>query len=323
VNKVFVGPYGLRAGWRAVLFLLLAVIFTSAAGPLPRLGLAGILDRDGERLFQTVFSALAIFAATWVMSRMDRQPVTAYGLGTVNRWRNLFSGMAAAFLVLSALMATLRISGAYDFSAGDIAGGMIWKWAGYWMLFFAAVGLMEELVTRGYPLFAMAQGMGFWPSAVLLSLVFGLGHLGNHGEAITGILNAVIAGLVFAFSLRWTGTLWWAIGAHMSWDWGESFFYGVADSGILTSHHYLTGTPSGPAWLSGGSVGPEGSVFAAGALLLLGVVVRFTSPKYAEPGLERRQSPPPSVSVPGEIPPPALPPSASPSTYSVDSGDTN
>ena len=99
MNKVFVGPYGLRAGWRVVLFILLVRDllgrrWTAAAPRISR-----ILDRDGERLFQTVFSALAIFAATWVMSRIDRQPVTAYGSGTVNRWRNLFSGMAAAFLV--------------------------------------------------------------------------------------------------------------------------------------------------------------------------------------------------------------------------------
>jgi len=323
VHRVFAGPYGLRAGWRVVLYIVLVAIFSSAAGLVLRSGFSRMLDRDGERLAQTALSTLAIFAATALMSRLDRQPVTAYGLGPVNRWRNLFSGVAAAFLVLSGLMGLLRAAGAYTFSAGDIESEAVWKWAVYWIFFFIAVGFMEEMVTRGYPLFAMAQGLGFWPSAILLSLVFGLGHLGNRGEAVTGIVNAVIAGLVFAFSLRWTGTLWWAIGAHMSWDWGESFFYGVADSGIITPHHFLTGTPGGPEWLSGGTVGPEGSVLAAGALLLLGFVVRLTSPRYAEPGLERRRPAAPTVSAPGEIPPPASIPSASPSTYSVDSGDTN
>ena len=91
------------------------------------------------------------------------------GLGPVNRWRNLFSGMAAAFLVLSALMGMLRAAGAYTFSAGDIERGAVWKWAVYWVALLLAVGFMEEMVTRGYPLFAMAQGIGFWPSAVLLS----------------------------------------------------------------------------------------------------------------------------------------------------------
>ena len=323
MNQLFIGPYGLRAGWRVVLFVLMVAILQAAAGLTMRSGLSRLLERDGERLVQTIVSALAVLSATWIMSRIDRQPVTAYGLGRVNRWRNLFSGMAAAFLVLSTLMGMLRVSGSYTFSAGDIEAAAVWKWAGYWAVFFVAVGVMEELVTRGYPLFAMAQGMGFWPSAVLLSVLFGLGHLGNRGEEVTGIVNAVIAGLVFAFSLRWTGTLWWAIGAHMSWDWGESFFYGVADSGIITPHHFLTGTPAGPGWLSGGTVGPEGSVFAAGALLLLGVVVRFTSPHYEDPALERRRAPVPPGSLPVETLPAASPPSASPSTYSVDSGDTN
>jgi membrane protease YdiL (CAAX protease family) len=323
VNQVFIGPYGLRAGWRVVLFILLVIALSAVTGLVLRGGVNRIVGRDSERFLQTALPALTIFFATWIMSRVDRQPVTAYGLGRVNRWRNLLSGIAAGFLVLSALAGILRVSGGYTFSAGDVEGAEVWKWAAYWGVFFVAVGFMEELVTRGYPLFAIAQGIGFWPSAVLLSIVFGLGHLGNKGEELTGIVNAVVAGLVFAFSLRWTGTLWWAIGAHMSWDWGESFFYGVADSGIVSPHHFLTGTPAGPAWLSGGTVGPEGSVFAALALLLLGAVVRFTSPRFAEPGLDRRLPPPPPVSLPAETPPPASPPSASPSTYSVDSGDTN
>jgi len=257
VNKVFIGPYGLRAGWRAVLFLLMVALVSTAAGLIVRLGLSRMLDRDGERLFQTLFAAVAIFAATWILSLIDRRPVTAYGLGPVNRWRNLLSGIAAGFLALSALMGLLRLTGGYTLSAGDIEPAAVWKWAIYWAVFFIAVGFMEELVTRGYPLFALAQGMGFWPSAALLSLVFGLGHLGNRGEEVAGIVNAVIAGLVFAFSLYWTGTLWWAIGAHMSWDWGESFFFGVADSGNVTPHHFLTGSPIGPAWLSGRTFGQQ------------------------------------------------------------------
>ena len=221
-------------------------------------------------------------------------------------------------------MGTLRVSGAYDFSAGDIEGGHGVEMG---RLLGASSSLPWGLWKNWSPAdtrfsrWRRGWASGPPPSSCRWSSAWAISA--TTGEAVTGIVNAVIAGLVFAFSLRWTGTLWWAIGAHMSWDWGESFFYGVADSGIITPHHFLTGTPSGPAWLSGGTVGPEGSVFAAGALLLLGVVVRFTSPRYAEPGLERRRPPPPTVSVPGEIPPPASPPSASPSTYSVDSGDTN
>ncbi len=313
-TNIFMGPAGLRCGWRVVLFLISLVLLSAIAGIVSH-AVSRWLDRDGLRFFQTAISAAAAFCGTWLMSLIDRRPVTAYGLGAVNRWRNLFSGMIAGFVALSILMGLLRLTGGYSFAAGDVAGSAVWKWAAYWSVFFIAVGLMEEMVTRGYPLFALARCMGFWPSAILLALVFGLGHLGNRGEEAMGIVNAVIAGLVFAFSLRWTGTLWWAIGSHMSWDWAESFFYGVADSGINTPHHFLTGIPAGPAWLSGGTVGPEGSVLAGLVLLLLAAAVRFTAPRYVEPGLDRLPAAPaipPPVSAPDETPPPALPPSVSP-----------
>jgi hypothetical protein len=50
------------------------------------------------------------------------------------------------------------------------------------------------------------------------------------------------------------------IGLHMAFDWGETYFYGVANSGHALPGHLLNSSSSGPAWLSGGTVGPEGSV---------------------------------------------------------------
>ncbi|PYV64514.1 MAG: hypothetical protein DMG97_34665 [Acidobacteria bacterium] len=50
------------------------------------------------------------------------------------------------------------------------------------------------------------------------------------------------------------------IGLHMAFDWGETYFYGVADSGQTLPGHLLNSSSSGPAWLSGGTVGPEGSL---------------------------------------------------------------
>jgi uncharacterized protein len=60
--------------------------------------------------------------------------------------------------------------------------------------------------------------------------------------------------------LRRTGTLWFAVGMHASWDWGETFLYSVPDSGTIAPGHLLNSSFQGSAWLTGGSVGPEGSV---------------------------------------------------------------
>ena len=73
---------------------------------------------------------------------------------------------------------------------------------------------------------------------------------------------------MFAFSLWRTGSLWWAIGLHAAWDWAQSFLFGVADSGGISTHRLLSTHPVGPAWLSGGATGPEGSIFVLLVMLL-------------------------------------------------------
>jgi len=74
------------------------------------------------------------------------------------------------------------------------------------------------------------------------------------------LFNAGAFGLLACLLLRRTGNLWMPIGLHMAFDWGETYFYGVANSGQTLPGHLLNSSSSGPAWLSGGTVGPEGSL---------------------------------------------------------------
>jgi hypothetical protein len=114
---------------------------------------------------------------------------------------------------------------------------------------------------------------GFWCAAWVTSTLFGLVHIGNSGEAWIGIFAAAFIGFVFCVSVRVTGSAWWAIGCHAAWDWSETFFYGTADSGLKPHGSYLTSTPAGNPFWSGGAVGPEGSVLVLGAILLLLVLL--------------------------------------------------
>jgi len=110
---------------------------------------------------------------------------------------------------------------------------------------------------------------GFWQASWVTSTFFGFGHTSNNGEAWIGIFAAAAIGFVFCVSVKLTGAAWWAIGCHAAWDWGETFFYGTADSGFVASGHFLTTSPTGnPLW-SGGTVGPEGSLAVIGIILLL------------------------------------------------------
>jgi len=140
------------------------------------------------------------------------------------------------------------------------------------------VAIFEEFSFRGYLQATLGSGIGFWPAAVILAVAFGGIHLRNPGEAKYGALMAGSFGLLAAFSLRRTGNIWFAIGMHAAWDWGETFFYSVPDSGMPAKGHLLNSSFHGPNWLTGGTVGPEASVFAFIVLALSAAAIHCLFP---------------------------------------------
>ena len=124
-----------------------------------------------------------------------------------------------------------------------------------------------------------ANALGFWTAAVILSFFFGYGHRTNPGESPLGLLSAGVAGFLFCFSLWRTGSLWWAIGFHASWDWAQSFLYGVADSGLTSQGRLYATHVVGAPYLSGGLTGPEGSLFLLPVMLAGVVIVAITLPR--------------------------------------------
>jgi membrane protease YdiL (CAAX protease family) len=141
------------------------------------------------------------------------------------------------------------------------------------------VGFFEEFLFRGYTQFTLADGIGFWPAGILISVSFGALHLTNSGEGPVGALSVVFIGIFFVFTLQRTGNLWYAVGLHTSFDWGETFLYSVPNSGTVTPGHLSNSVLHGPAWLTGASVGPEGSVFCFLTIALQFLVVMWLFPK--------------------------------------------
>jgi len=133
-----------------------------------------------------------------------------------------------------------------------------------------------------------SQSAGFWYAAWVTSTLFGFTHTGNGGENWIGVFAAAAIGFVFCVSVRLTGSAWWAIGFHASWDWAETYFYGTADSGNVATGHYLTTTPIGAALWSGGTDGPEGSLLILPliALLLIALIVLYRRKQAASLVLE-------------------------------------
>jgi len=288
ISGIFFSSYGLRSGWRFLLWAAIAAaviaggfgVFHGIIGKATILPVQ-LLAIEGVQL-------AGAFIATWVLARfIDRKPVTSFGLALNGSTTRFLIGLLSGFVSLSFLVGILALSHAFTLHGLAIHGWTILEYAALWALVFLLVGLSEELITRGYLLFSLTQGIGFWPAAILLAALFAAGHIGNPGENVLGLAAAGFIGLMLAWSLKWTGSLWWAIGFHAAWDWAESYFYGVPDSGGLAPGHLLVSARSGPAWLSGGSAGPEGSVLVFVVIAILAFVLSWIFPSTPPPELHR------------------------------------
>ncbi|HTQ70294.1 MAG TPA: CPBP family intramembrane glutamic endopeptidase [Acidocella sp.] len=219
---------------------------------------------------------IPVLAATAVMAGLEGRSVLSCGLAGPLPGRNLMGGLLAGIAALSLLMALLLVGGLAESHLRGLSVRAVATNLLAWLSVCLLVGLTEELAFRGYLQQVLSRGMGFWPAALLTSLIFGLLHSFNPHESVIGIAAACGAGLIFCLGLRRTFTLWWPIGFHAGWDFSENFLYGTHDSGQSCAGALLDTLPHGPGWLSGGLAGPEGSLLGLGVeLLVAGVAFLF------------------------------------------------
>ena len=292
--RAFVGPRGVRAGWKLVLFFLIFAGIAMALRPIIRLlpkVSADLPITPGRALLTEFLGMTAVLLATGVMAKLiDRRPWGYFGIPLQNGLRSTFwIGSAAGLGALALQLQLMHLAGWFDFGTLQLRGPEIVTYGAIWAVMFFFVGVTEEGLLRGYVqrvttdgLSRLPGGWSFWASAVLFSLVFASGHLSNPGENKFGIVMVLIDGMVMCFSLWRTGDLWFAIGNHAAWDWGQTFLFGTANSGFHGANALMSSSFHGPLLLSGGTDGPEGSVLVllSEALFIVVIAVVFRRRKY-------------------------------------------
>jgi len=274
--------------WKTILFLVLAGEIGPAVMYSAGTGLLGM--QTGELppeflLFVEAGSFGTVVGLTVLLSRLERRPFGEYGLPLKeafagNFWVGLLLGLAEG----SVLVGLILVLGGYSFGLPALHGLAVLRWGGLHLLLFVFVGFFEEFVYRGYAQVALTRVMGFWPAAIVLSVGFGLLHLGNRGENWIGVASVALVGGLFAFTLKRSGNLWYAVGLHAGFDWAETFLYSVPNSGEILKGHLSNAVLQGPNWLTGGSVGPEGSVFCFLTIGLQFLVAAWLFPAKKEKG---------------------------------------
>jgi membrane protease YdiL (CAAX protease family) len=132
------------------------------------------------------------------------------------------------------------------------------------LLFFGA--LLEELSFRGYPFQKLTQALGGFWAVVALSALFGAVHLANpdaQGWLSWGFFNTITVGVLFALGRIRSGSLWFSCGLHFGWNLFQGAVFGLPVSGLREFSTVVTASAQGPAVLTGGGYGPEGSAICS------------------------------------------------------------
>jgi len=187
------------------------------------------------------------------------------------------------------LIAAIAALGGYHVHGWAMEGPTLVVNTALWIVAMVGVGLAEEASFRGYSLAALTDGIGFWPASAVLSLDFAATHyFFKPMENVADALSVGLIGLFLCFTLRRTGSLWFAIGFHFAFDFAAIPLVGAPNTGNQghpVDTRLLDATFSGPDWLTGGVRGIEASwlVFPVIAALFALCHGKFRGARFPPP----------------------------------------
>ena len=274
IASIFIGPDGLRAGWRFLLFALgielgALVVEEPLAQVLARYFAINLRELSAPALLIREFVfCLSVFLVTGIAALAERRRVDSYGLPIEQAFGKFFwKGMLAGLLVVLFMAGAMILSGAMVLHGLALHGSDLAMFTLLWFVANILIGLSEEYTFRGYGLQSLWRGAGFWPAALITTAIFAGDHLEKPGENAMDIGMIFFLGFILCLSVRKTGSLWWPVGWHAGFDFGQLFLIGTRNGGQTPVGRLFNVTFPGPAWLNGGELGTEASVFMVPAAI--------------------------------------------------------
>jgi membrane protease YdiL (CAAX protease family) len=275
LHNIFLSPAEprLRAGWRlllhtivlglvSVIFLLVLLVFPTPTG-------GGSVDSSLPSL---IIELASIVIATWFIRRfIDRRTFRSLGFKLT---QSSLVDLIVGFFIPGVLMGIIFIL--------ELALGWTsfegWAWqreslsvvaAGIFSGLFAfiLVGFSEEILSRGYHLQNLKDGLNTSWAILISSGIFAVLHAANPNSSWISTLGILFAGFFLAYGWVQTRQLWLPIGLHIGWNFFEGNIFGFPVSG-LTTFRLIHHTTTGPELITGGAFGPEAGLIVLPAMAL-------------------------------------------------------
>ena len=229
------------------------------------------------------------FVCTYALARYERQRVDSYGLPVrLALGPRTWEGALAGIVMAGAVAIGMYALGGMQVHGLATTGSALWISALAWLVANICIGVAEEFWYRSYFLQTLWKAFGFWPGALIIALIFTADHyFYKTGETIWDVITLMSLSLLMCYSVLRTGTLWFAVGFHVAFDYMQLFVIGTPNGSQVPVGRLLDVSFSGPAWLTGGVLGTEASflMYPMIALLWLYVWWRFrpAEPRAAAP----------------------------------------
>ena len=168
--------------------------------------------------------------------------------------RELGIGMLVGLGLVFVIVGLLWLFGCYH-----VTGVGVWTAVFVVLANDGAGAFVEEVLLRGVVFRISEERLGTWVALGISVLIFALLHLASANATVTSVVVVGIeGGVLLSAAYVLTRRLWLAIGIHFAWDFAQDYVFGVGRG----ADGLVQGQLTGPAFLSGGSAGIEGSILA-------------------------------------------------------------
>jgi membrane protease YdiL (CAAX protease family) len=306
-------------GIQTILALLLLIIIQIPLLAIYTLGSSKTVSLTSPlfTVLTSLLTAAAVVFSIWIAGKiLDKRQFSEFGLQLDQDWGADFCfgiGLGAVLMLLIFLvelsLGWVEVDGFFSITGSELPFYIAILVP---FLLFVLVGFYEELLSRGYHLTNLAEGLAsslkspslaIFLAAVLSSIIFSILHLMNPNSSSMSAINIFGAGLFLGSGYLLTGRLGLPIGLHISWNFFQGNVFGFPVSGFADfTASLISIRQSGPDLWTGGEFGPEGGLIGS-LIILLGfaLVLLYHKIRYGQVSLHQALAQPPGPTSEKEL----------------------
>lgn len=213
----------------------------------------------------TLVSALAVYLfIRWFFRVVDRRDPCELAMGIDRRTLPMtIAGMIFAIALLAAVAGVQWALGWISLTANIAA---VLAKANELLVLpalqFIGVAVSEELRYRAYAFASGRPALPDWLVVTIIGLVWGLMHSQYEAFGALSVVNLLILSFAYFAALRLTGGVWFGVGFHFMWDFGQASLIGLAFAGDGAA--LISVEQNGPElWVGGRALIEAGLLYTA------------------------------------------------------------